>query len=67
MADIAIEGSPFGCRWILDESESREGQRLYALCLRARDQARIVSESECAICRLWETKRPNHPENGHQR
>ena len=57
MARIAVSASPFNCRWIERGSETRISNWSYALCLRIRDQPRLVSESECARCLLWEAPR----------
>jgi hypothetical protein len=54
MARIAVNASPFNCRWIERGSEGRISNWSYALCLRIRDQPRVVSEPECARCLLWE-------------
>jgi hypothetical protein len=54
MARTAMNASPFSCRWIQRGTETRVSNWSYALCLRVRDQPRVVSESECARCLLWE-------------
>jgi hypothetical protein len=59
MARIAVNASPFNCRWIERGSESRISNWSYALCLRIRDQPRIVTESECARCPLWQEPQGN--------
>jgi hypothetical protein len=55
MAQVAVNASPFNCRWIERGSETRISNWSYALCLRVRDQPRVVSEAECARCLSWET------------
>ncbi len=54
MAAIAINASPLSCLWIQRGTETRVGNWTYALCLRVRDNPRVVSESECARCSLWQ-------------
>jgi hypothetical protein len=54
MARVAVNASPFNCRWIARGSEARISNWSYALCLRVRDEPRLVSEAECARCLLWE-------------
>jgi hypothetical protein len=62
MAAVAINASPLGCRWIKPGSETRVSNWTYALCLRVHDQERLVSESECARCGLWEARCESHGE-----
>jgi len=54
MAQIAVNPVPFRCRWIQRGSETRVSNWSYALCVRVREQPRVVSESECATCPLWQ-------------
>jgi hypothetical protein len=54
MASLAINASPFHCRWISIGSELRLEQWTYAICLRCRDHPRVVSEAECGRCACWE-------------
>jgi hypothetical protein len=55
MAQTAINASPFQCRWISRGTEMRMEQWTYAICLRCRDHARVVSEEECGRCMCWES------------
>jgi hypothetical protein len=57
MACTAVNASPFNCRWIERGSEIRISNWSYALCLRVRSEPRVVNESECARCPLWEPPR----------
>jgi hypothetical protein len=54
MAQLAINASPFQCRWI-SGTEMRLEQWMYAICLRCRDHPRVVSEDECGRCACWES------------
>jgi hypothetical protein len=54
MACTVVTTSPFQCRWIERGSETRVSNWSSALCLRVRDQPRVVSERECARCVSWE-------------
>ena len=54
MAQLAINPSPFQCRWIATGSEMRLEQWTYAVCRRCRDRPRVVSEDECGRCACWE-------------
>ena len=60
MATVAINASPLNCRWIQRGSEMRVSNWTLALCLRG--HSRIVSESECARCALWEAP-DDHQQN----
>jgi len=53
MAHLAINASPFHCRWISTGTEMRLEQWTYAICLRCRHQPRVVSEDECSRCVCW--------------
>jgi hypothetical protein len=55
MAQLAINASPFQCRWISAGTEMRLEQWRYAICLRRRDHPRVVSEDECGRCACWES------------
>ena len=54
MARVAINASPFNCRWVLTGSELQLEQWTYAICLRERHYVRVVSENECGRCACWE-------------
>ena len=54
MAQLAINASPFRCRWIATGTEMRIEQWTYAICERCRNQQRLVSEDECSCCACWE-------------
>jgi hypothetical protein len=54
MTRTVVTASPFHCRWIERGSETRISNWSYALCLRVRDQPRVVGESDCARCPFWE-------------
>lgn len=54
MARLAINASPFQCRWIATGTEIRLEQWTYAICLRCSGGPRVVSEDECARCACWE-------------
>ena len=54
MAQLAINASPFHCRWVLTGSELQLEQWTYAICLRERNHVRVVSEDECSRCACWE-------------
>jgi hypothetical protein len=54
MVQLAINASPFHCRWVATGSELRLEQWTYAICLRERNQMRVVSEDECGRCACWE-------------
>jgi hypothetical protein len=54
MARVAVNASPFNCRWIERGSNTRISNWSYALCLRVRDEPRVVSQTECARCVSWE-------------
>ena len=54
MAQLAINASPFHCRWVLTGSELQLEQWTYAICLRERNHMRVVSEDECSRCACWE-------------
>ena len=54
MARLAINASPFQCRWVLTGSELQLEQWTYAICLRERNHVRVVSEDECSRCACWE-------------
>ena len=56
MARLAINASPFQCRWIANGTEMRLEQWVYAVCLRCPDQPRVVSEDECSRCAGWEPR-----------
>ena len=64
MALVAVNASPFSCRWIQRGSETRVSNWSYALCLRVSDRPRLVSESECARCARWESP-DDHHDGGH--
>ena len=53
MARLAINASPFRCRWILAGAEMRLEQWNYAIWLRSRHHGRVVSEQECSRCACW--------------
>ena len=53
MAHLAINASPFHCRWISTGTEMQLEQWTYAICLRCRNQPRVVSEDECSRCVCW--------------
>lgn len=54
MAQLALNASPFQCRWIATGSEMRLEQWSYAVCRRCGDRLRVVSEDECGHCACWE-------------
>jgi hypothetical protein len=54
MACLAVNASPFNCRWIERGSETRVFNWNYALCARPFSQSRPVSEEECARCPWWD-------------
>ena len=54
MARLAINASPFQCRWISPGAEMLMEQWAYAICERCRDHLRVVSEDECGRCACWE-------------
>ena len=54
MPIAASISSPFNCRWIQRGSEARISNWSLALCVRLRDNPRVVAEEECAHCELWE-------------
>jgi DNA-binding NarL/FixJ family response regulator len=54
MAEIAINASPFRCRWIPRGTEQHLERWTYAICLRCHDHPRVVSEDECGHCACWE-------------
>lgn len=54
MARLAVNASPFDCRWIQPGSEMRVIDWTYAICLRMPDLPRPVSELECERCAWWE-------------
>ena len=51
---IAINASPFNCRWIVRGSEHHVSDWSYAICTRIRDTDRIVNESDCSRCPRWQ-------------
>ena len=51
---IAINTSPFNCRWIVGGSEHHVSDWSYAICARIRDTDRIVNESDCSRCPRWQ-------------
>jgi hypothetical protein len=53
MATVAVNASPFSCRWIQEGSEMRMSNWTYAVC-RRRSDPRVVSEWECSRCPFWE-------------
>jgi hypothetical protein len=53
MARLAVNASPFRCRWISPDTEMRLEQWTYAICLRCRDEPPVVSEDECSRCACW--------------
>jgi hypothetical protein len=53
MARLAINASPFHCRWISTGTEMQLERWTYAICLRCRDEPRVVSEDECSRCACW--------------
>ena len=55
MAQLAINASPFRCRWISTGSEMRLDRWAYAVCRRCADHPRVVSEEECGRCACWES------------
>jgi hypothetical protein len=62
MARVAVNASPFSCKWIQRGSETRVSNWSFALCLRAHDP-RVVSESECARCARWEAPEGHEDEH----
>ena len=56
MAQLAINASPFECRWIKAGTEMRLEQFTYAICLRCVNHSRVVSEDECFSCACWEPR-----------
>ena len=56
MACLAINASPFQCRWIADGSELRVERWTYAICQRCPERPRVVSEEECGHCACWEPR-----------
>jgi hypothetical protein len=56
MACLAVNASPFNCRWIERGSEMRVSNWTYALCARPLSQSRPVSEEECARCPWWDSR-----------
>ena len=55
MAQLAINASPFQCRWIGRGTEMRLEQWRYAICHRRLNHERVVSEDECSRCACWES------------
>jgi hypothetical protein len=51
---IAINASPFNCRWIVPGSEHHLDDWNYAICVRVRNTERLVNESDCSRCPMWE-------------
>jgi hypothetical protein len=60
---IAVNASPFNCRWILRGSEHHSGDWNYAICLRVRNTERLVNEVDCSRCHRWEG--PDDLDEGH--
>jgi hypothetical protein len=54
MAQLAINASPFQCRWIPPGTELHLERWKYAICTRCHDHPRVVSEDECGRCACWE-------------
>jgi len=55
MAQLAINASPFQCRWIQTGTEMRLELWTYAICRRCGERPRVVSEEECGWCACWES------------
>ena len=51
---IAINVSPFNCRWIVPGSAHHMGDWSYAICVRVLNTERLVNESDCSRCPRWE-------------
>lgn len=51
---VVVATSPLKCAWIRPGSTKRIAGELSAVCVRSREAERIVTESECAECPLWE-------------
>jgi hypothetical protein len=51
---IAINVSPFNCRWIERGSERHFDDWHCAICTRVRNAERLVNETDCARCAAWE-------------
>jgi hypothetical protein len=54
MAQVSAVTSPLSCCWIERGSETRVSQWTYALCVRIRNNPRVVREEECARCGRWQ-------------
>jgi hypothetical protein len=62
MTTTAVATSPFDCRWIVRGSERHLGAWNYALCVRVRDNERLVNECDCSRCVRWEpSEHPGEP------
>jgi hypothetical protein len=55
MSQISVSVSPFNCRWIHSESEGHPADCRYAICLRPPKGPRVVCETECERCHVWES------------
>jgi hypothetical protein len=64
MANVAINESPFQCRWIAAASQMTVQQWTYAVCEHVADRPRVVSEDECRQCALWEPPLDDAPKGG---
>ena len=51
---IAINTSPFNCRWIVPGSEHFLGDSNFAICVRVLGTERLVNECDCSRCARWE-------------
>ena len=54
MRHAAVDTSPFNCKWIRRGSEGSVDEFKYAVCRRLHDAERVVNETECKFCPLWE-------------
>ena len=51
---VAAQASPFNCVWIPRGSVGSIGGYTYAVCTRLPDYPRIVNETDCQQCPLWQ-------------